>query len=74
MTAEDPLFRVVRGVPLEHELAALTAVIYGLARREDGEPGDTEPPAAGWGRPTAQAVPAGAWTTARTPSWRPNLP
>ncbi|MGW2746941.1 acyl-CoA carboxylase subunit epsilon [Streptomyces sp. NPDC001450] len=74
MTGEDPLFRVVRGAPREHELAALTAVLYGLANREDGEPGDAEPPAARWGQPTAPAAPAGAWTAARAPSWRPILP
>ncbi|WP_443057564.1 acyl-CoA carboxylase subunit epsilon [Streptomyces sp. IBSBF 2806] len=64
---------MVRGAPREHELAALIAVVYGLAHREDGPPGAGEPRAAPWDRATAPAAPAGAWITAREPSWRPNL-
>ncbi|MFJ8360452.1 acyl-CoA carboxylase subunit epsilon [Streptomyces sp. NPDC093984] len=71
MTGEEPLFRVVRGTPREPELAALTSVLYGLARRENAEPGAGRPSQAPWGRPQ---TPAGAWSGARAPSWRPMLP
>lgn len=40
MTADQPLLRVVKGTPDDHELAALTAVIAGLA---SATPAEDEP-------------------------------
>ena len=59
MTADQPLLRVVKGTPDDHELAALTAVIAGLTSAtpaEDGSYPDVFEPIAG--NPLWQALPA----------------
>ncbi|WP_329464375.1 acyl-CoA carboxylase subunit epsilon [Streptomyces sp. NBC_01431] len=53
-------FHVVRGDPDPHELAALTAVLLGLARQPAAEP--APPPRPAWRRPRRAHHPgAGSW-------------
>ncbi|WP_373286927.1 acyl-CoA carboxylase subunit epsilon [Wenjunlia tyrosinilytica] len=55
--------RVVRGIPDTVDLAAITAVLYAVARRGTGGAGaPTSPPRAGWSRAhRAPHCPAGSW-------------
>ncbi|MDT0532263.1 acyl-CoA carboxylase epsilon subunit [Micromonospora sp. DSM 115977] len=68
MSAEEPLFRVVRGVPTAEELAALVGAIVVRSR-----PAAAPPPvaASAWarsGRPVAAAVAGpGAWRASGLP-------
>ncbi|SCF36823.1 Acyl-CoA carboxylase epsilon subunit [Micromonospora viridifaciens] len=64
MSAEEPLFRVVRGVPTADELAALVGAIVARAR-----PASAAKPAAAsqWAR---SARPAGAALVAGPGAWR----
>ncbi|MFJ8313196.1 MULTISPECIES: acyl-CoA carboxylase subunit epsilon [unclassified Streptomyces] len=56
-------FHVVRGEPDPHELAALTAVLLGLARNSAADPDPAgPPPRPGWRRPRRAHHPgAGSW-------------
>ncbi|MFI6687435.1 acyl-CoA carboxylase subunit epsilon [Streptomyces sp. NPDC050485] len=56
-------FHVVRGAPDPQELAALTAVLLGIARSPAAMPGPAAPPPRpGWRRPRrAQHPGAGSW-------------
>ncbi|MEU4378982.1 acyl-CoA carboxylase epsilon subunit [Micromonospora echinofusca] len=67
MSAEEPLFRVVRGVPTAEELAALVGAIVVRSR-----PAAASPPAAAsaWarsGRPAAAVAGPGAWRASGLP-------
>ncbi|WHT20327.1 acyl-CoA carboxylase subunit epsilon [Crossiella sp. CA-258035] len=68
--SERPLLRVVRGTPDEAELAALTAVVAGLASAPSAEP---EPaPRSAWGDPARLHRPSlrpgpGAWRASGLP-------
>jgi hypothetical protein len=49
VSADQPLLRVIKGTPDDHELAALTAVIAGLAA---ARPAETKPePRSEWANP-----------------------
>lgn len=67
--ADRPLLRVVRGTPDDVELAALTAVVAGLASRTVDEPAaDTSRWANRAARHRAMPQPgAGAWRTSFLP-------
>ncbi|MFE4862280.1 acyl-CoA carboxylase subunit epsilon [Streptomyces sp. NPDC056670] len=55
-------FHVVRGAPDPHELAALTAVLLGLARSAEQPAPTAPPPRPGWRRPRRAGRPgAGSW-------------
>ncbi|WKU04159.1 acyl-CoA carboxylase epsilon subunit [Micromonospora sp. HUAS LYJ1] len=64
MSAEEPLFRVVRGVPTAEELAALVGAIALRSR-----PADPPPPvaASAWAR---SARPVGATPAPGRDAWR----
>ncbi|GGL91023.1 MULTISPECIES: acyl-CoA carboxylase subunit epsilon [Micromonospora] len=62
MSSEEPLFRVVRGVPSDEELVALVGV---LAARSRPSAPPVRPTASAWAR---SAHPAGA--TRGTGGWR----
>ncbi|MGN9774317.1 acyl-CoA carboxylase subunit epsilon [Micromonospora sp. H33] len=64
MSAEEPLFRVVRGVPTAEELAALVGAIVVRSRRA-AAPAPT--PVSAW---ACSARPAGAAPTAGPGAWR----
>ncbi|MDT7783219.1 MAG: hypothetical protein QOF58_1638 [Pseudonocardiales bacterium] len=49
MTADQPLLRVVKGAPDDYELAALTAVVAGLAAATPAE--DKPTPRSEWANP-----------------------
>lgn len=69
-TPERPLLRVVRGTPDDHELAALTAVLAGLASNAGAPP--APPRRSLWADPGARLRPAvhpgpGAWRASGLP-------
>ncbi|MBP2365977.1 acyl-CoA carboxylase epsilon subunit [Pseudonocardia parietis] len=64
------LFRVVRGAPDDHELAALTAVVAAAASAGGGEPAPATPDL--WSHPAAQLraplmAGPGAWRASGLP-------
>ncbi|HEY3870936.1 MAG TPA: acyl-CoA carboxylase subunit epsilon [Actinocrinis sp.] len=61
LAGAEPFFRVLRGTPDDHELAALTAVLLIRLRRqaEAGDGADPALPPARW-NPTGYAAP-GSW-------------
>ncbi|RKN43604.1 acyl-CoA carboxylase subunit epsilon [Micromonospora endolithica] len=64
MSAEEPLFRVVRGVPTAEELAALVGVV---TLRSRPAAGPAPVPTSAWAR---SARPAGAAPAAGPGAWR----
>ncbi|MFI7607120.1 acyl-CoA carboxylase subunit epsilon [Micromonospora sp. NPDC049366] len=67
MSAEEPLFRVVRGVPTAEELAALVGAIV-VRSRPAGAPAPA--PVSTWarsGRPAGRAPGRGTWRTSGLP-------
>lgn len=60
LAGAEPFFRVLRGSPDDHELAALTAVLLVRLRRQAEAVGGSALPAARW-NPTGYAAP-GSWT------------
>ncbi|WP_433389945.1 acyl-CoA carboxylase subunit epsilon [Micromonospora sp. KLBMP9576] len=68
MSAEEPLFRVVRGVPTAEELAALVGAIVVRSRPVATTPAASVSAWARSGRPTAAAPTGpGAWRTSGLP-------
>ena len=68
-TEEEPLLRVVRGVPDDVEVAALTAVVSALAAAASAAAEDQRPP---WSNPRALVRPPmshgrGAWRASGMP-------
>ncbi|MET7710118.1 acyl-CoA carboxylase subunit epsilon [Micromonospora sp. NPDC005413] len=66
MSAEEPLFRVVRGVPTAEELAALVGAIIVRSRPTTPAPAT----ASAWarsGRPAGLSAGPGAWRSAALP-------
>ncbi|MEV4494847.1 acyl-CoA carboxylase subunit epsilon [Micromonospora arborensis] len=63
MSAEEPLFRVVRGVPTAEELAALVGAII-VRSRPTSAPAPATPST--WARSARPASPGG-WRTAGLP-------
>ncbi|MEH1014073.1 acyl-CoA carboxylase subunit epsilon [Micromonospora sp. CPCC 206060] len=68
MSAEEPLFRVVRGTPTAEELAALVGAVLVRSRASTVAP---SPVPSGWARsgrpPAPPAVGAGAWRASGLP-------
>ncbi|MEU6073078.1 acyl-CoA carboxylase subunit epsilon [Micromonospora sp. NPDC047074] len=68
MSAEEPLFRVVRGVPTAEELAALVGAIVTRSRPIAGPPPVATSAWARSGRPASTAVAGpGAWRASTLP-------